>query len=210
MLSRDLAFCQVSLKTVQRFSEEKSNMSQPIWGRTAVSFFRSPEKHKIGRRRWDLASCQVLFNSVQKFQRRSRRCLSQSEAKRPSLFSDRPKNTKLVEDVEILLPVKFCLIPFRSFRGEVEDVSANQRPCQPFFYRPKQQKKKNNSQTTLVEDIEILLPVEFLKWFQRRGRKCLCQSQVGGGHIVFRSAKKKKKKNPQTWQRTLRFCFLSS
>ena len=35
------------------------------------------------------------------------------------------KNTNLVEDVEILLPVKFRWIPFSSFR-EVENVSANQ------------------------------------------------------------------------------------
>ena len=28
-----------------------------------------------------------------------------------------PKNTNLVEDVEILLPVKFCWIPFSGFRG---------------------------------------------------------------------------------------------
>ena len=37
------------------------------------------------------------------------------------------KNTNLVEDVGILRPVKFCWLPFRSFRGEVENVSANQR-----------------------------------------------------------------------------------
>ena len=38
------------------------------------------------------------------------------------------KNTNLVEDVEIFLPVKFHLIPFSGFRGEVANVSANQRP----------------------------------------------------------------------------------
>ena len=40
----------------------------------------------------------------------------------PSCFSDRPKNTNLVKGVEILLPVKFCLILFSGFRGEVEHV----------------------------------------------------------------------------------------
>ena len=39
-----------------------------------------------------------------------------------------PKNTNLVEDVEILLPVKFGWILFSGFRGEVENVSSNQRP----------------------------------------------------------------------------------
>ena len=41
------------------------------------------------------------------------------------------KNTNLVEDVEILLPVKFRWILFSGFRGEVENVSANQRPGRP-------------------------------------------------------------------------------
>ena len=44
------------------------------------------------------------------------------------VFPIGPKNTNLVEDVEILLPVKFRLILFNSFRGEVENASANQRP----------------------------------------------------------------------------------
>ena len=47
------------------------------------------------------------------------------------VFPIRPKNTNLVEDVEILLPIKFHRIPFSGFRGEVENVSANQRPGRP-------------------------------------------------------------------------------
>ena len=35
-----------------------------------------------------------------------------------------PKNTNLVEDVEMLLSVKFLQIPFSSFRGEVENVKS--------------------------------------------------------------------------------------
>ena len=35
-----------------------------------------------------------------------------------------PKNTILVEDIEIYLPVKFCLILFSGFRGEVENVKS--------------------------------------------------------------------------------------
>ena len=41
------------------------------------------------------------------------------------------KNKNLVEDVEILLPLKFRLIQLSGFRGEVENVSANQRPGRP-------------------------------------------------------------------------------
>ena len=52
------------------------------------------------------------------------------------------KNTNLVEDVEILLLVKFCWIPFSGFRGEVENVSANQRPGWPSCFSDKPEKHK--------------------------------------------------------------------
>ena len=41
------------------------------------------------------------------------------------VFPIGPKNTNFIEGVEILLPVKFPIIPFSGFRGEVENVSAN-------------------------------------------------------------------------------------
>ena len=71
------------------------------------------------------------------------------------VFPISPKYTNLVEDVEIFLPVTFHCRPFSSFRGEVENVSANQRQGRPscFSNRPKN--------INLVEDIEILLPVKF-------------------------------------------------
>ena len=96
-------------------SEEKSKMSQPINGRVAILFFRSFRKHKLSGGRWDLASYQVLLNSVQRF-KRSRKFLSQSEAAGAVIlggfFSIGPKNANLVEDVDILLPVKCRSITF--------------------------------------------------------------------------------------------------
>ena len=60
----------------------------------------------VGRR--DLAFCQCSLNYVQRFQSRSGKGLSKLEAGRPScFFFDWHKNTNLVEDVKILLPVKF-------------------------------------------------------------------------------------------------------
>ena len=78
------------------------------------------------------------------------------------LFPIGPTNTNLVEDVEILLPVKFRLILLSAFRGEVENVSANQRPgrLSCFSHRPKN--------TNLVEDVEMLLPVKF-RWIPFSG-----------------------------------------
>ena len=58
------------------------------------------------------------------------------------IFLIGPKNTNLVEEVEILLPVKFRLIQLSCFTGEVENVSANQRPGWPscFSNQPKKHK----------------------------------------------------------------------
>ena len=58
------------------------------------------------------------------------------------VFPIGPKNTNLVEDIEILLPVKFRSIPFSGFRGEVENVSANQRPGRPSCFSDQPEKHK--------------------------------------------------------------------
>ena len=68
----------------------------------------------------------VSSNSIQRFQRRSRKCLLQSEAGATILVSPiDPKTTNLVEDFKFLLPVKFRQIKFSSFRGEVENVKTD-------------------------------------------------------------------------------------
>ena len=69
------------------------------------------------------------------------------------VFPIGPKNTNLVEDIDILLPVMFRSILFNGFR-EIENVSANQRPGPPSCpISPKN--------TNLVDHVEILLPVKF-------------------------------------------------
>ena len=62
--------------------------------RAAILFFRLALKHKLGRGRWDLASCQVSLNSVQRFKRTSRKCLSQSEARAAILFFRSARKTQ--------------------------------------------------------------------------------------------------------------------
>ena len=125
------------------FRAEVENVSanqRPGW---PFCFSNRLEKHNLGRGRWDLASCQVSLNSVQRFQRRSRKCLSQSEARAAILFfRSARKNTNLVEDIEILLPVKFRWILFSGFKGEVENVSANQRPGRPSCFSDWSEKHK--------------------------------------------------------------------
>ena len=58
------------------------------------------------------------------------------------VFPIDPKNTNLVEDVEIYLPVKFRQILFSGFRGEVENVSANQRLGRPSCFSDRPEKHK--------------------------------------------------------------------
>ena len=98
-------FCLIPFSGFRIEVENVSANQRPGWP-SCIS--DRPEKHKLCRGHNDLASCQVSLNSFQRFQRRSRKCLSQSEARAAILFPISPKNTNLVEDVEILLPVKYC------------------------------------------------------------------------------------------------------
>ena len=103
-----------------------------------------------------------------------------------------PKNTNLVEDVEILLPVKFCWIPFSGFRGEVENVSANQRPGRPSCFSDRPEKHKLGRGRWDLASCQVSL--NSVQRFQRRSRKCLSQSEAGAAILFFRSARKR-----QTW-----------
>ena len=114
-----------------------------------------------------------------------------------------PKNTNLVEDVEILLPVKFRWIPLGGFRGDVGNVSANQRPGRPSCFSDRPQKHKLDRGRWDLASCEVSL--NSVQRFQRRSRKCLSQSEARAAILFFRSARK-----TQTWKRTLRSCFLSS
>ena len=53
-----------------------------------------------------------------------------------------PKNTNLVEHIEILLLVKFRRIPFSGLRGEVKSVSANQSSGRPSCFSDRPEKHK--------------------------------------------------------------------
>ena len=152
-------------------------------------FSDRPEKHKLGTGRWDLASCQVSLNSVQRFQRRSRKCFSQSEAKGAILFfRSAPKNTNLVEDVEIFLPVKFRWILLSGFRGEVENVSANQRPRRPSCFSDRPEKHKLGRGLWDLASYQVSL--NSIQRFQRRSWKCLSQSEARAAILFFQSARK--------------------
>ena len=90
------------------------------------------------------------------------------------VFPIGPKNTNLVEDVEILLPVKFRWIPFSGFRGEVENVSANQRPGRPSCFSDQPEKHKLGRGRWDLASCQVSL--NSVQQFQSRSQKCLSQS----------------------------------
>ena len=152
-----------------------------------------PEKQKLGRGRWDLAS---LSNFVE-----FRSAVSQEKSKMSQpirgqgghlVFPISPKNTNLVEDVEILLPVKFRQILFSGFRGEVENVSANQRPGRPSCFSDRPEKHKLDRGRWDLASCQV--SSKSVKPFQRRSRKCVSQSEARVAILFFRSAWK-----TQTW-----------
>ena len=68
-------------------------MFQPIRGQGGhLVFSDRPEKHRLGKGRCDLPSCPILLNSVQQFQRRSRKIFQPIIGQSGHLvFSDRPE-----------------------------------------------------------------------------------------------------------------------
>ena len=100
------------------------------------------------------------------------------------VFPIGPKNSNLVDDVEILLSVKFLWIPFSRLRKEVENVSANQRPGQPSCFSDQPEKHKLGRGRWYLASYQVSL--NSVQQFQTRSRKCLSQSASGwGGHLVF-------------------------
>ena len=102
------------------------------------------------------------------------------------------KTQNFVEDIEILLPVKFRWIPFSGFRGEVENVSANQRPGQPSCFSDRHKKHKLGRGHWDLASCQVSL--NSVQRFQRRSRKCLSQSEARTAILFFRSAR-----ITQTW-----------
>ena len=155
-------------------------MSQRIRGRGGHHIFLIGTKTQTWER--TLKSC--FLSSVVEF----RSVVSEEKSKMSHSIRDQsghlgfpigPKNTNFVEDVAILHPVKFRWI---LFRGEVENVKANQRPGGHlvFLIGPKN--------TNLIADVEILLPVKFhwilVQWFLRKSWKCKKLTTDDGQRVI--------------------------
>ena len=77
-----------------------------------------------------------------------------------------PKNTNLVEHIEILLPVKFRRIPFGGFREEVKSVSANQSSGRPSRFSDQPEKHKLGRRRWGLASCQVSL--NSVKKFQRK------------------------------------------
>ena len=148
-----------------------------------------PEKHNLGRGRWDLASCQVLLNSVQRFQRRSRKCLSQSDARAAILFfSIHPKKHKRGSGA-----LRSCIlsgfIEFRSAVSEKKSKMSQPIRCQGGHLVFWSQKHKLGRGRWDLASCQVSL--NSIQRFQRRSRKCLSQSGAKAA-ILFSDPEKHK------------------
>ena len=171
------------------------------WPGQPSCFSDRPKKHKLGRGHWDLSSYQVSLQAVQQFQRRSWKCLSQSEARVAILLFRSAEKHKLGRGRWNLASCQIQQIPFSGFR-EVENVSANQKPGQPSCFSDRPEKHKlHRGPWDISSSLVSLISVQQF----RRSRKFLSQSEARAAILFFRLAKKTK-----TWKRTLRSFFLSS
>ena len=105
-----------------------------------------------------------------------------------SCYSNRPKNTNLVEDVEIFLPIKFRCRSFSGFRREVENVLHNHMPVSPscFSDQPEEHARGRGHWDLAFYQVSL----NSVQRFQRRIRKCFSQSEPSAVILFFRPARK--------------------
>ena len=134
----DLASCQLQLNSVQWFQRKSRIISanERPGGHFLFCFSDQPEKKtKLSRGCWDLASTKLSLNSVQRFQRRSRQCLSQSKVRESILFFRSAQKTQTWYRT-----LRSCFLSsFVEYRSAVSEeksknVSANQNPGRPFCF----------------------------------------------------------------------------
>ena len=113
-------FCWIPLSGFREVENVSANQSS---GQPSC-FSDRPEKHKLGRERWNLASRQDLLNFIQAVSAEKSQMSQPIRGQGGQLvFLNSPKNTYVVKNVEILLPVNFRWILFSGFREVENDLS---------------------------------------------------------------------------------------
>ena len=130
----------------QRVTYRTPEYNVPPWltNRTGwPSWFSDPpENHTTVRGCWDFTLCQVSLNSIQRFQRRSRKCLSQLEAVRSSCFSDRPEIHKLDKGFWDLASCKVSLNSIQRVQRRSRDYFSQSKAGQPSCFSDRPEKHK--------------------------------------------------------------------
>ena len=114
------------------------------------------------------------------------------------VFLISPKNASLVEDVEILLPVKFCWILFSGLRGKVENVSAKHRPGRPFCFSDPPEKHILGRVRWDLASYQV--SSNSFQRFQRRSQKCFSQSEARAAIMFFPDWPEKHKHGRRHWE----------
>ena len=118
----------------------------------------------------------VNLRSVQRFQRRRRKCLKQSEARMAIClyrWAQKHKHGRWQHGIDILLPVKFRWILLSGYRVKVENVSANQRPGWLCCFSDRPYKHKLRTGRGHGHLASCHGSFNSVRWFQRRSWKCL-------------------------------------
>ena len=162
------------------------------WPGRPSCFSDQPKKHKLGRGGWHLSSCQVSLQAVQLFQRWSRKCLRQSEARAAILFFRSARRNKLGRGRWDLASCQVSSNPVQRFqRRSRKCLSQSEARVAFLFIRsaPKTQLCRGPSDRASCQ-----VSSNSVQRFQRRNRKCLSQSEARAAILFFRSARK-----TQTW-----------
>ena len=158
-------------------------MSRQSEARAAILFFRSAQKHKLGRGLWDLASCKVSLNFVWRFQRSSWKCLSQSVARVAILFSDRFEKHKLGRGRWDHASCQVSLNSVQRFqRRSQKCLSQSEARAAILFFRSARRYKLGRRHYVLASCQVSLNSVQRLP---RRSRKCVSTNQRPGRPSCF-------------------------
>ena len=126
--------------------------------------------------------CQVSLNSIQRFHSRSQTCLSQSEAGRPSCFSDRPEKKtqtlwRMLSSCLLLSFVEFCSM----LSEEKSKMSQPIRGHLVFPIGP----KKTQTLWRMLSSCLLLSFVKFCPTVSEEKSKTSQPIRGHGGHLVF-------------------------
>ena len=159
-------------------------MFQPIRGQGGHLVFPiGPKNTNLVEGVEILLPIKFSLNSVQRFQRRSRKCLSQSEARRPSCFSDRLEKHKVGRgrwrSCFLSSFVEFC----SAVSEKKSKISANQMPGRPSCFSDRLEKYKLGRGRSDLASCQVSF--EFSSAVSEKKSKMSQPIRGQGGHLVF-------------------------